>query len=73
MKSTTCSSDGEKEILAQFSWGNVLGRLGWRWEDNIKLDLREVYCEGGRWMELDQDHIQLWSLILVMLNLRVEL
>ena len=32
----------------------ILGRPGRRWEDNIKMELREV-GEGGDWMELSQD------------------
>jgi hypothetical protein len=32
-----------------------LGRPRGRWEDNIKMDLREVGCEGMDWMELAQD------------------
>jgi hypothetical protein len=26
-----------------------------RWEDNIKMDLQEVVCEGLDWIELAQD------------------
>jgi hypothetical protein len=26
-----------------------------RWEDNIKMDIREVGCESMEWMELAQD------------------
>lgn len=64
-----------RKILAQFPWENIfgkwsLGRASWRWEDNIKLSLKEMCCEGGKWMELVQDHIQLWTLILAVLNLR---
>jgi len=33
-----------------------LGRPRRRWEDNIKMDLREVRG-GGEWMELAQDRI----------------
>ena len=29
-----------------------LGRPRRRWEDNIKMDLREVGGDGGDWMEL---------------------
>jgi len=32
-----------------------LGRPRRRWEDNIKMDLREVGGGGGDWMELSQD------------------
>ena len=26
-----------------------------KWEDNIKMDIREVGCESMEWMELAQD------------------
>ena len=32
-----------------------LGRIRRRWEDNIKMDLPEVGCEGMDWIELAQD------------------
>ena len=31
-----------------------LGRPNRRWEDNIKMDLQEVRCEGVDWIELAQ-------------------
>jgi len=39
-----------------------LGRPRHRWEDNIKMDLREV--GGGRdWMDLAQDRDRWWALV----------
>jgi hypothetical protein len=32
-----------------------LGRPRFRWEDNIKMDLKEVGCEGVDWIDLAQD------------------
>ena len=32
-----------------------LGSPRRRWEDNIKIDLQEVGCEGMDWIELAQD------------------
>jgi hypothetical protein len=32
-----------------------LGRRRHRWEDNIKMDLKEVGCGGMDWIELDED------------------
>ena len=32
-----------------------LGRPRCRWEDNIKMDLHEMGCEGMDWIELAQD------------------
>jgi hypothetical protein len=32
-----------------------LGRSRRRWEDNIKLDLREIEIDGANWIQLAQD------------------
>jgi hypothetical protein len=32
-----------------------LGRIRRRWEDNIKMDLKEAGCGGMDWIELTQD------------------
>jgi hypothetical protein len=34
------------------------------------MDLREIGCENGRWMELAQDRVQWRALIVAVLNLR---
>jgi hypothetical protein len=34
------------------------GGLRRKWEDNVKMDLREVVCENGRGMEMAQDLVQ---------------
>jgi hypothetical protein len=45
-----------------------LGRVRRSWEDNIKMDLKEMGCEGGRWMELAENFVRWQVLILVMLK-----
>jgi hypothetical protein len=35
-----------------------LGRPRRRWEDNIKLDLREIGIYGSNWIQLAQDRVQ---------------
>jgi hypothetical protein len=47
-----------------------LGRPRRRWEDNIKLDLREIGIDGANWIQLAQDRVQWWAFVTVM-NLRV--
>jgi len=42
-----------------------------RWEDNIKMDLREVRG-GGDWMELAQDRDRWRALVNTVMNLRVQ-
>ena len=43
-----------------------LGRPRHRWEDNIKMDLREV--GSGGWMELAQDRDRLRALVNTVMN-----
>ena len=35
-----------------------LGRPRYKWEDNIKMDLREVGCDPGEWIDLAEDRDQ---------------
>jgi hypothetical protein len=35
-----------------------LGRPRHRWEDNIKIDLREIGIDGANWIWLTQDKLQ---------------
>ena len=47
------------------------GRPRCRWEDNIKMDLQEVGCEGMDWIELAQDRDRWRALVNAVKNLRV--
>jgi hypothetical protein len=42
-----------------------------RWEDNIKMDLREVGCGGADWVDLAQDRDRWRALVNTVMNLRV--
>jgi hypothetical protein len=48
-----------------------LGRLGRRWEDNIKMDLQEVECECMDWIYVVQDRHRWRALVNAVMNLRV--
>jgi hypothetical protein len=48
-----------------------LGRPRLRWEDNIKMDLREVGCGGVDWIDLAQDRNRWRALVYTVMNLRV--
>jgi hypothetical protein len=47
------------------------GRPGRRWEENIRIDLREVRWESVDWMHLAQDRDQWRALVNTVMNLRV--
>jgi hypothetical protein len=48
-----------------------LGRTRRRWEDNIKMDLREIGIEGANWIRLAQDRVQRRAFANTVMNLRV--
>ena len=44
------SRNAYKVLVGKFEGMRPLGRPRRRWEDNIKMDLREVDCDPGDWM-----------------------
>jgi hypothetical protein len=48
-----------------------LGRPRCRWEDNIKMDLREIGIDEANWIQLPHDRVQWWSCVNTVGNLRV--
>jgi hypothetical protein len=48
-----------------------LGRHRRRWENNIKMDLREVGWGGVDWIDLAQDRDRWRALVCTVINLRV--
>jgi len=40
-----------------------LGKPRRRWEDNIRIDLREIGWEGVDWIHLAQDRDQWWAVV----------
>jgi hypothetical protein len=48
-----------------------LGRLKRMWEDNIKMDLREIGLDGANWIQLAQDRVQWRACVNTVMNLRV--
>jgi hypothetical protein len=49
----------------------LLGRPRRRWEDNIKMDVKQVGCEGMDWIELAEDRDRLRAVVNAVMNLRV--
>jgi hypothetical protein len=47
-----------------------LGRSRQRWEDDIKLDLKEIGIDGTNWTLLAQDKVQWRAFVNTVMNLR---
>jgi hypothetical protein len=48
-----------------------LGRPRRRWEDNIRMGLRETGIDGANWIQLAQDRVQWRALVNTAINLRI--
>jgi hypothetical protein len=48
-----------------------LGRPRHRWEDNIKMDLREIGVNGVNWIQLAQDRVQWQDFMNMVMYLQV--
>jgi hypothetical protein len=42
-----------------------------RWEDTIKMDLRNIRIDGANWIQLAQDRVQWWAFVNTVMNFRV--
>ena len=48
-----------------------LGRRRRRWEDNIRMDLRDMGCDPGEWIDLADNRDQWRVYVMAVMNLRV--
>jgi hypothetical protein len=48
-----------------------LGRPRRRWENNIKMDLREIGIDGANWVQLAQDRVQWRAFMNMIMNLLI--
>jgi hypothetical protein len=49
----------------------LLRRLRHRWEDNIKMDIREIGIDGANWIRLAQDRVRWRTFVDTVMNLSV--
>jgi hypothetical protein len=69
-----CMGEGRcvyRVLVGRSEGKRPLGRCSYRWEDNIKLDLRETGTDGANWIQLAQDRVQWQNFVNIMMNLRV--
>jgi hypothetical protein len=72
----TCGTHGEgrdvyRVLVGRPEGKRPLGRPRRRWEDNIKLDLREIGIDGVKCIRLAQDRVQWRAFMNTVMNLRV--
>jgi hypothetical protein len=62
---------GEGRGVYRVLVGRPLGRPGRRWDDNIKMDLREMVIDRANWTRMAQDRVQWRVFVSTVMNLRV--
>ena len=62
---------GYRVLVGEPESKRPLGRLKRRWEDNIKMDLREVGYDPRDWIALAEDREQWRAHVRAVINLRV--
>jgi hypothetical protein len=62
-------------VFTRFWLGGLKVRGHWedshRWEDNVKMGLREVGIDGSKWIRLTQDRVQWRAFVCTVMSLRV--
>ena len=56
------SSNAYRVLVGKPEGKRFLGRPRCTWEDITKMDLREVGCDVGNWIDLVQDRVQ-WQAV----------
>ena len=59
------SRNAYEVLVGKLKGKRPLGRPRYRWDDNIKMDLREVDCDPGNWIDLAKDRDQWWAYVRV--------
>jgi hypothetical protein len=59
----TCGTHGEWRgvywvLIGMLEGKRLLGRPRRSWEDNIKMDFREIRIDGANWIRLTQDRVR---------------
>jgi hypothetical protein len=72
----TCGTHGEgrgvyRVLVGRPEGKRTLRRPRRRWEDNIKIDLREMRIDGANWIRLAQDRVQWRAFVSSIRNLQV--
>jgi hypothetical protein len=60
-----------REVFTWFRMGGQRGRPRRRWDDNIKMDLREIGIDGAKWIRLARYRVQWRTFVNTVMNLRV--
>jgi hypothetical protein len=64
-------SNAYRILVGKLEGKRALGISRRVWVDNIKMDLREIQCDGMDWISLVEDRNQWWALVNTIMSLQV--
>jgi hypothetical protein len=69
----TCGTHGRERVVYRVLVGRPdferpLERPRRRWDDSVKLDLREIGFDGANWLQLAQNRVQWWAFANTVMN-----
>jgi len=75
-KDGACGTIGGEDKCVQGFGGETrgkepLGRPKCRWDDDIKMDLKTVTCDGGEWIHMTQGKVKWWTVVNMVIKLWV--
>jgi hypothetical protein len=65
------STKGGEFFVGKPEGKRPFGKLGCKWVDNVRMDLREIEWEDVGWIHLAQDRDQWRAVVDTVMNLRV--
>ena len=65
------SRNAYRVLVGKPEGNRPLGRPRRRWVDSIKMDLREVRCDPGKWIDPAEDRDEWRAYVRAIMNLRV--
>jgi hypothetical protein len=60
-----------RALVGRLEGKRPLGRHRRRWEDNIKIDFRQIRIDEANWIQLTQDRVQWRACVNTVMNLWV--
>jgi hypothetical protein len=60
-----------RDLVGRPEGRRPLGRPKCRRDDDIKIDLKAVACDGGEWIQMTQGKDEWWTVVKTVMNLWV--
>jgi hypothetical protein len=60
--------DSSQKILKRTRLLEISTYYRRKWKDNVKMDIREIWCKGMNWIHFNQNRDQWWAVVKTVLS-----